>query len=186
MYQQRIGHGLWLVGRNSNGKENYKSKRELEEKTRKIIWKSPSASPALWRFISLSILRGRLIFHTLFLSSSLTIKKDSCEYISVLANWWIFVCSSMFLNVRLQRGSDRNLRRSFTLIDYLERWCYICLCCSVALQTSVENRDGTGVLIKNENYIINFFFRPHTSPSSGVMIESKLYLSSTLMYFTLL
>ena len=62
------------------------------------------------------------------------------------------MCSSLFLTLRLQRGSDGHLRCIATLIDPLEPWLYKFLCSAVALQRSAKNRSGTSVYLVSKNY----------------------------------
>ena len=58
-----------------------------------------------------------------------------------------FLCLSLFLPVRLKRGSDWNLRLTATLVNLLEPWWNKCLCSAVALQGSADNRREVSVYL---------------------------------------
>ena len=114
-----------------------KHMRELQQKTKKIISKSVSAL-SVSLSLSLSLLLLLLLLLSVYLKGSTQLILFLQRLVGRVEANKLFiseptdrVCvlaiSSHFLTVRLQRGSDRNLRRSATLIDYLEQWCYSCL-----------------------------------------------------------
>ena len=80
--------------------------------------------------------------YTLFCLSSVTVKKGSSEwtFVSMNQQCGVFVT---FSYSKVTTGVRLHVRCRVTLIDYLEQWCYVCLCGAVALQMSDENRGAT-------------------------------------------
>ena len=120
----------------------------VPHRPRRKIPRSVSASLVLRRFISLCLSKVVVSFHTLFFySRGQWMKGVANKLLTKRTNRQCFVCSSLFLTARLQRGSDWNLRGYATLIDYLVPWRNKVLLGAMAQKTSVENRDGTRVYL---------------------------------------
>ena len=140
---RKLRHQLWVSSteRSHTGCEDVTMRshvRKLHQKMRKMITRSAFASLVLHRFISLCLSKA---VNFLFCLSSATTKKGSSKFIfefqqtnrPCLSVRYVFFFSLWW---RLLRGSDWNLKRSATLIDYLERKWHTSLCGTVMLQAS--------------------------------------------------